>query len=93
MSWLGPIFADYPEAAWASIGVLFLIVEILLPMGFFLSFAASGFVVAVCAYAGILPETLLMKLVVFAAIGVALIVPFRTLLRRVVDRTPDINQY
>ena len=60
---------------------------------FFLPFATAGFLMAAGAWTGILPEPLLLKLVVFAAIGVALIVPLRALLRRFSDRTPDINRY
>jgi membrane protein implicated in regulation of membrane protease activity len=93
MNMLEGIFADYPVALWAGVGVTFLIVEILLPMGFFLSFAAAGFLTAAAAHLGLLPEGLLAKLIVFAAIGVVLIVPMRAVLRRYADRTPDINQY
>lgn len=93
MSMLEGFFADYPVALWAGLGVTFLIVEILLPMGFFLSFAAAGFLTAAGAHFGMLPDGLLAKFIVFAAIAVVLIAPMRALLRRYADRTPDINQY
>lgn len=93
MNLVESILADYPIMAWAAIGVTFLVVEILLPMGFFLPFAAAGFLMALGAWAGIAPEPVLFKLVVFAALGVALIVPMRAALRRFSDRTPDINRY
>ncbi len=93
MNFVETILADYPVMAWAAVGVTFLIVEILLIPGFFLPFAASGFLMAAGAWAGFVPEPLLLKLVVFAAVGVALIVPLRALLRRFSDRTPDINTY
>jgi membrane protein implicated in regulation of membrane protease activity len=93
MNFVEAVFTDYPVVVWAAIGVVFLVVEILLTIGFFLPFAAAGFLMAAGAWIGIAPEPLLLKLVVFAAIGVALIVPLRALLRRYSDRTPDINRY
>lgn len=93
MSEIGALFAAYPVLIWAGIGVALLIVEILVPQGFFLSFAAAGFAMVLPAAAGILPEIWLWQVVLFSAMGVALIVPLRKLLRRYSDRTPDINQY
>jgi len=60
-----------------------------------MAWAAVGvtFLMVAVAWAGFVPEPLLLKLVVFAAVGVALIVPLRALLRRFSDRTPDINTY
>ncbi len=93
MNLIETILADYPVMAWAAVGVTFLVIEILLPNGFFLPFAAAGALMAAGAWLGFSPEPVLLKLVVFAAIGVALIVPLRALLRRFSDKTPDINTY
>jgi membrane protein implicated in regulation of membrane protease activity len=48
---------------------------------------------ALAAAVDVLPAHWLWQAVVFSALGVALIVPLRRLLRRYADRTPDINQY
>jgi len=85
-------FVAYPVLAWAGVGLALLAVEILLPQGFFLSFAAAGFLVA--AFAALAGEVAFVWLLVaFAAVGVGLILPMRLVLRRYFDRTPDINSY
>jgi len=93
MSEIGAVFASYPVLVWAGAGVVLVIVEILSPAGFFLSFAAAGFLMALAAAVDVLPAHWLLQAVAFSALGVALIVPLRGLLRRYADRTPDINQY
>ncbi len=87
------MIGTYPVAAWATLGVVLLIVEILSVTGFFVSFAAAAFLVALALLMSIAPGTLLLQALLFCVLGVALILPFRWLLRRYADRTPDINQY
>ncbi len=78
---------------WACVGVMLLIVEVLLIGGFYLSFAASALIVAGLVAIGVAPDGILWKGVIFAALGVILAPIFRTLLRKHLDRTPDINRY
>lgn len=85
------LVAGYPVLFWAGLGVLLLVAEVLIP-GFFLSFAAAAFGVALATALGLLPVEFLWKALIFAVIGVATIPLFRNLLRKY-DRTPDINQY
>lgn len=82
-----------PTISWASFAVILLIIEIVTPGGFFIPFAASGFLLAIAGVTGILPQSFLLQLVIFTAVGVALIPVARKLLRRYIDKTPDINQY
>jgi membrane protein implicated in regulation of membrane protease activity len=93
MSEIAALFASNPMLVWAGVGVVLLIVEILMPQGFFLSFAAAGFLLALAAFVGVLPTDWVWQAVLFSALGVGLIVPLRRFLRRFADRTPDINQY
>ena len=76
---------------WLTLAVMLLIVEILNPLGFFISFSAAAVVltlkvVAFGAWIDFLDEAL------FAAIGVILILPARRLLN-LSDKTPNINDY
>ncbi len=87
------LVAEYPVLFWAALGVLLLVAEVLLAPGFFLSFATAAFLVALATALGLLPVDFLWKALIFAAIGVATIPLFRSLLRKYFDRTPDINQY
>ncbi len=82
-----------PPVSWAALAVILLIIEIVTPGGFFIPFAASGFLLAIAGVIGVLPQSFLLQLVIFTAIGVALIPVARKLLRRYIDKTPDINQY
>ncbi len=93
MSFIHTILAQHPAIAWAVIGVALLIVEVLLPGGFFVSFAAAGLLLALAALAGILPAQILWQVTLYFVLGVGLIPVSRILLRRFVDRTPDINEY
>lgn len=86
------LVAGYPVLFWVALGLALLAIEVLLP-GFFLSFAASAFIIAGASALGLLPIGLLWKALIFAAVGVATIPLFRNLLRRYSDRTPDINKY
>ena len=93
MSELIGIAESYPAIVWAGVGVALLIVEILMVGGFFLSFAAAAFVVALASWLHVLNAAPLWQLVLFAALGVALTPLSRRLIVRYFDRTPDINQY
>ena len=82
-------------ALWAIIAVLFLIIEVIFISGFFLPFSASAGIVALKIY--ILESSDrssdIWNIFLFAVIGVALILPFRMVLRSFFDRTKDINDY
>jgi membrane protein implicated in regulation of membrane protease activity len=88
LDWIG----SNPAAFWALVGVGFLIVELAVPGGFFLSFAVAGFVSGLLVAIGILPGGVL-ALLVFAILGAATIVPLRRLLARFRPQTKDINEY
>jgi membrane protein implicated in regulation of membrane protease activity len=87
------VVAAYPTLAWAGVGVVLLIVEVLWTGGFFLSFAAAGLLLAGASLLRVLPAGPLWQLLIFAALGVALLPLCRWLLFSYFDRTPDINQY
>jgi membrane protein implicated in regulation of membrane protease activity len=93
MTFIETVIADYPVLTWAGLGVLLLVAEVLLVPGFFLSFAAAAFLVALATAFGLLPFEFLWKALIFVVVGVATIPLFRNLLRKYFDRTPDINQY
>lgn len=79
---------------WVFAGAMLLIVEILASFGLFLSFSAAAFLVAAVLFFGwgaALSDWQIIAL--FAALGAILIYPVRYVLRRRIDRTPDINQY
>lgn len=82
-------------ALWAIMAVLFLIIELLFISGFFLSFSASAGIVALKIY--ILESSDktsdIWNIFLFAVIGVALIPPFRIVLRKFFDGTKDINNF
>jgi len=82
-----------PWIVWATAGVALLIVEVLLTNGFFLSFAAASFILALAHAVGLAPNTLIWDVALMLAIGLALVPVCRAALRRYVDRTPDINDY
>lgn len=81
------------EIGAASISIILavglVIVEVIVTSGFFLSFAASALIVA--AKVALLGASLLTDALIFAALSVLLVVPFRAFLRRFLDRTKDIN--
>lgn len=91
MEILGWIGAN-PAAFWALVGVGFLLVELAIPGGFFLSFAVAGFATALVIAIGVLPGGVL-ALLVFAILGAAAIVPLRRMLARFRPQTKDINEY
>lgn len=93
MNALQELLANNHALAWAVLGVALLIAEILLVGGFMLSFAVAAFVVAAGSALGLMPRDPLWQTVVFSGLGVALILPFRRLIQRYLDRTPDINRY
>jgi membrane protein implicated in regulation of membrane protease activity len=80
---------------WAVAGVIFVIIEILSPVGFFLSFAMAAFAVAIkLAIAG--DGSLLFALEnlgLFLLLSVALILPIRAILRTWINKQKDINDY
>jgi membrane protein implicated in regulation of membrane protease activity len=78
---------------WVLIGVALLILEVLLIGGFYLSFSAAALFLALLTGLGFAPESLLWKGVIFAVLGVALVPLFKLLLRKHLDKTPDINRY
>ena len=86
------LVAGYPILFWAGLGVLLLVAEVLLVPGFFLSFAAAAFLVALATALGLPPVEFLWKALIFVALGVVTIPLFRKLLRVYSDRTPDINR-
>ncbi len=93
MNELQELLANNHALAWAVLGVLLLIAEVMATGGFFLSFSAAAFLVAGAARLSLLPHDGLWQAVIFAALGVSLILPLRRLIRRHLDKTPDINRY
>lgn len=87
------VFLAQPALIWAAVGVVLLIVEVLLSGGFFISFAAAAFLVALANWLGFAPEALVWNVAITLAIGLLLVPVFRAALRRFADRTPDINRY
>ncbi len=81
-----------PTILWALVGIGFLLVELAVPGGFFLSFALAGFLTALAAYAGWIGGGV-MPLLVFAILGAATIIPLRRLLARLRPQAKDINDY
>jgi membrane protein implicated in regulation of membrane protease activity len=78
---------------WALVGIALLIMEVLLIGGFYLSFSAAAFILSLLIGIGLAPESLLWKGVIFTVLGVALVPLFKLLLRKHLDKTPDINRY
>lgn len=78
---------------WALIGVTLLILEVLLIGGFYLSFSAAAFLLSLLIAIGLSPDSLMWKGLIFAVLGVALVPLFKLLLRKHLDKTPDINRY
>ena len=93
MNELQELLANNHALAWAVLGVLLLIAEVIAAGGFFLSFSAAAFLVAGAARLSLLPQDSLWQAVIFAGLGVSLILPLRRLIRRHLDKTPDINRY
>jgi membrane protein implicated in regulation of membrane protease activity len=82
-------------ALWAVIAVGLLIFEALTAIGFFISFSASGFGVAVWAYFN--PSTAsgseLWQWLGFSAFGLVLYFPIRMAMKKFVDGRSDISDY
>jgi membrane protein implicated in regulation of membrane protease activity len=76
---------------WALLAICLVLAEVLMTSGFFLSFAASAFVVATRVW--YFSPSHLWDVLLFAVLGVLLIVPFRYSLRRYFDQTKDINDF
>jgi len=93
MSTFDAVFQFDRAVFWLGLGVLLLVVEVLMFGGFYLSFAASAFILAGLVAIGMAPADALWKGVIFAVLGVALVPPLRFWLRRRLDKTPDINRY
>ncbi len=78
---------------WLALAVILLIIEIFSPIGLFVPFSVAALGVAAKVYFG--PELKfwggLFDDVLFLGLGLILIVPFRSVLRRYLDRTPNIN--
>ncbi len=81
-----------PAILWALVGIGFLLVELAVPGGFFLSFALAGFLTALAAYAGWIGGGI-VPLLIFAILGAATIIPLRRMLARLRPQTKDINDY
>ena len=78
---------------WVAIGVVALIVEVLTPSGFFISFSLSALVTGALYFLLETPPTFLTRATCFTVLGVLLIVPLRMLLVRLIKRKKDINDY
>ena len=85
--------SSYPVIFWASVGVIFLVIEMLMASGFFVSFSVAAFAVAGISWLNMPWLALLWKILIFFVLGVVLVPVFRGLMRRYFDRTPDINEY
>ncbi len=95
MSSLSSILSLSSTEFWAVAGVIFLIIEVLSPAGFFLSFAGAAFVVAIKL--AITGEASVLfsqeNLGLFLLLSVALILPIRAVLRTWINKQKDINDY
>ncbi|MFM7084331.1 MAG: NfeD family protein [Hyphomicrobium sp.] len=77
---------------WSFIGILFLIVEVLFPMGFYLSFSIAAFLVSGALWFNLIGPNLLWNAIDFAALGLIL-TPISKKVLQYFDKTKDINQY
>lgn len=93
MSLLESVSSLSPALLWSVAGILLLIVEVLFVAGFFLSDALSAFMLALYLGMGGEPPPPMWQLAIFVVLGIAFIAPVRWVLRRYLDRQPDINQY
>ena len=82
-----------PATGWAILGVILLIAEIILTMGFIIPFAVSAFLVAALLLLHLMPMDLLLQGLVFAVAGVCLILVCRRALLRFSRPPTDINRY
>jgi membrane protein implicated in regulation of membrane protease activity len=87
------LIGDNIALFWVMIGVLALIVEVLLPGGFLLSFSVAGFLVAAAYFFTEFPATFIGRFTAFAVLGVLLILPVRRLLEATRPPAKDINDY
>ncbi len=93
MSSFDAVFQFDSAVFWAGVGILLLVAEVIFFGGFYLSFAAAAFIMAILVWLDFLPESALWKCAIFAGLGVALVPPLKIWLRQVMDKTPDINRY
>ena len=95
MSYLSAFTGIEIWALWTVIAVGLLIFEALTTIGFFVSFSASGFVLAVWAYLN--PATAsgseLWQWLVFSAFGLVLYFPIRMAMKKFADGRSDISDY
>ena len=90
-SFIDTIFAN-AAYCWSFIGILLLIVEVLFPMGFYLSFSLSAFIISATLWFNLISTNLLWNAIDFAALGLIL-APFCKRVLQYFDKTKDINQY
>jgi membrane protein implicated in regulation of membrane protease activity len=93
VSGLDQLFEQYHAVVWLTAGLALIIAEMLLLPGFFISFAASAFIMAGAVHLFALNVSLILEVTIFLLIGVGLFLPTRWLLKKQAQAVPDINQY
>lgn len=77
---------------WCAVGITLLIIEILFPNGFYISFSMGAFLIAGFLWFGFLLPNLLWNTIGFALFGLALFPVCKKILK-FYDKTKDINEY
>ena len=93
MSGFELLFGGDVALFWVAIGVGTLIVEVMMPGGFFISFSLSAFAIGALYFLSETPPTFLTRVTAWIVLGVLLIVPLRALLNLFVKEKVDINDY
>ena len=95
MSYLSALTGIEIWALWAVISVGLLIFEALTAIGFFVSFSAAGFCLALWAFfnASNASSSELWQWFVFSALGLAFYFPIRLAIKKYADGRSDISDY
>jgi membrane protein implicated in regulation of membrane protease activity len=78
-------------AGWAALGVILLLVEALFIGGFFLSFSTAAFLVSAFNY--VYSANFIASFVLFSALGLVLVYPWKILLAHLHKDKTNINDY
>lgn len=92
MSYLSALTGIEIWALWTVIAVGLLIFEALAAIGFFVSFAAAGFGIAIWAYFNPASSELWQWLS-FSALGLILYFPIRIVIKKFAEGKSDISEY
>ena len=95
MNYLNGITGIEIWALWLALAIGLLIIEVLVTVGFFVSFSASAAIIAIEVYV-LGPNDSYHDLwhwLGFTVLGVVLYFPIRMLLKKFSDKTKDISDY